>query len=913
MSQKNRPPKAPVAPARPARSIPSTLTPDLAQLKTAALTLQHHPTHLTIQQVQLLQRTVGNRALQRVEDPPTIKRTDSKTPSKTPEKKRKVDREEEKKTPEDPNSMDKREDGDEKGKDDLYDEKNLRIDKNEMEEGEDRAEDHPRIEENLGIETKNEIVPLLFQRESALGFWMRTRVRPVKEGALVDPGTITILDITISPERRATAFGKETKSTLQGAHLVAWSAMVRAWRVQLQNRPLLEVVATLQDWLLQDYVGDKSRKESLPERAYAFQLLNGLKEKQTLTSVFNTLEQAIAIFIETNQAGAFATQGKSEGGRDEAGAHLNLERMDRTMMNPENKGTIMAGMVYDEAKKLIDIAGKKLDEPVQAKVIATWYRMVQAMYPHLQDLLAEQYEIESFDKLTIKQWVDKWDSHYKEEKGKAQKEIENEKTPSKHVKSILGGVVINIRSTANEVKELAALESDQVQIQSLDIPAKLRAPTQFGIIQQSHTLAWTYLRQSLIAQFRDMSADKALTELEILAKRDQASLEASKTHRLYGELKGKATTLCEKITKNKELTLPLEEWVVNLNQLLLDFVTLNQRLPTSTYGSAGQAYGHGEAGANRAFAMNLDLKTAEDEEKKEGDEQEAETLQATSLETLRKNAAKFMDLGLFYRSLLNDAAELSSYRGRNTGKLLKKPKKSAKRVEAPEDPVLVGKDSEEAENLFRELYKSVAQSVTNKLKSITPAAYNYLGNFVAQKQLELQTLKSKGVGAVQILDKDYNATWFAKDPKGAKQELTKINTRLKLVGDTVSNHRKLNAEVQMIDQKKQKFLIDRLRRPAEVAESLYTQSGHVVRKVVGDFYYHLQHFKPELHKALQNEEQQKKLLETVLMDPLQEKEVRIGEPLKIHLSDDYDFFIKGFKAAIKKNLDTWTKDAFTHD
>src|SRR5690606_17353734 len=125
---------------------------------------------------------------------------------------------------------------------------------------------------------------------------------------------VTVDMMSISPERRATYFGRQQGNTKQGAHLVAWSAMVRFWNRQLTGR-LSTALERLESWILGDELVDTAQGvENQALRGRALWLTRRLRaERHTLDAILDQFEEAVSLFVEANQMSSFTTQGESHG------------------------------------------------------------------------------------------------------------------------------------------------------------------------------------------------------------------------------------------------------------------------------------------------------------------------------------------------------------------------------------------------------------------------------------------------------------------------------------------------------------------------------------------------------------------------------------------------------------------------
>jgi hypothetical protein len=300
-------------------------------------------------------------------------------------------------------------------------------------------------------------------------------------------------------------------------------------------------------------------------------------------------------------------------------------------------------------------------------------------------------------------------------------------------------------------------------------------------------------------------------------------------------------------------------------------------------------------------------------------EEELSKLRTDSLELLLKNAAKFMDLGLFYLPLVREAGEYNGYRKRGSDSHLTFDDKTMM-PDAPKSPEPGEEENKTAEELFTEFWtQSLSKSRRQKTDSLSPAVYTALTNLVVDKWTALRQLRlayRRGEpyeGVIVVADDSFSMENLTKIGETERQRVTKTITNLASISQLLANRRQLNKAVSLLDKQRFAFLEGKLNHPELYLKQLYERSGHVVRKVVGDFYFHMQFFKPEFYKALsESGEMRKRLLLTVLTDPLKADEVRIGNPLKQHLRDDYKKFIELFYKAIEANLDAWTGEAFKH-
>lgn len=715
------------------------------------------------------------------------------------------------------------------------------------------------------------------ERESTLGFWIGASVRPATD-AEVDISNITVEEVSISPARRPTAYGIDNKGK-QGAHVVAWSAMVRSWNAQLRG-DLPRVARTLQGWIAQDDVADTKGKPAYElaaaKRARAIQALDTILQgpdplspaQMTLDSVFNNLELAISLFIESNQLSGIATSGASTGARDEPGGHLTLT----TFNDHLPASTLKAlGPIRDAALKLLDEPSKNaFEDHRKARIVNTWFNMLKANYPNLAPILPDALNNHRLWGSSVETWLQAWNTHCTAKEAASSllglRRRGTKAGPTTTDEQASRGIQVNLRIG----DEILLLTAEDVTIHALDIPDKLRAPTKHGTQQQSHTLAWTYLRRSLEKRFEKISARKALSALRDLAVRDQASLNL----RGGAETKARSEQLVADIDEAIAAgAMQLPTWTRVLNQLIFTFITVNQRLPLSTYSGAHKAEGHGEPASNKALELRPE-----------------KPLSLTQL-------ARYLDLGIFYEPLVRDAG----YIGPGTTQL-EFPDKEEPAIEpsfadwataADFDQKATPEQKQQVDDWLQKCFSAsrFLPSLKREAGKFDLAALNY-----ALKLVDNMRDISEDSETVTIEDKVVEVA--IRNPLQRHADIAGV---LQLRKGT-------NLETSLIHTERQQYLATLLSHPDMYARNLYQRNRFMVNKIIGDFFHHLEYFHPPSHVSLTGEEHKEdraKLLEIALLAPLDEKDERVGKPIRNSIHGElrrqpkYGIFMTQFNLAIR--------------
>lgn len=596
-------------------------------------------------------------------------------------------------------------------------------------------------------------------------YWARTVVRSKDENKCA-PDTLRVLSVSISPERRLT----KSKDGKQGDHIVAWSVMVRYWQSVL-NGNLSDVANNLRDLLVADEVADEAayeaykaankvddkaadRKNNSDLRARAIKCIIQIqdKENKTTSQYLSLIEEAISMFVEANQKGAFATQGKASGGKSEGESrraleieNSNLAELDeQEKMEDENSGVDklaelgeqekMKKEIQKKALNLIDIKGKQLDDKSYAKAICTWRTMLDELFPNLKSIFVECLDNYIFKAKTVSAWKQEWETYLggKRENVTGKLQENAKKLAANPRKST--GVLVNAGPEVEATD--ATLTASEVKIKNLELPETLRAKTQFGNKQGAHTLAWTFIRQSLENRLENKNANEILNDIDKLVNHDLVDFDT--VQKGAADLKGRFEHLRNIIGVLKEEKKQLEFWIIDINSIVREYIEVNQLLPSTTYASAGRPESHGEPSANKKFA----------------DDQ-------VEPKNLTVSAAMYFDLGIIYKPMLKELEEYGSL-DRRTTMIMKRSRPLSKRmkVNAGEDISALKPEEEKVIDRFKEL----EEKLVNKTQ-----------NFAGEILVESELLLKKILGDYYIHMEFFHPRYFAKLKEATeKEKLLKI-------------------------------------------------------------------------------------------------------------------------------------------
>lgn len=551
------------------------------------------------------------------------------------------------------------------------------------------------------------------EEEEQLGpqkFWARAVVRVPAHQAKLLAAQVTVTDFSISPQRHETLYGREKGSkTLQGAHLIAWLATLQHWNAQLEG-PLDECLSQLEEWILADQIADDDRyAENTPRRGRALYLVTQLQTQPLkLDTILDYYEEAVSLFVSTNQFSSFATYGKSYGGNAEADslnklslanekageekaesgtdntpdvhmaeekkeAHLLLTTANErvadgepptAVMDVEKKDTPQTDdkgkTLGDVALRLVDLKHKNLDETTTAKVIYTWYHTILDEYPDIEATLANTLKSRLIKKKTVQEWLDSWTAIKSKKEPEARKQLTEAYDPEKDTTFIWKtNAGSGVRAIAKPTIDTTLLGDNpqvaaaDVLVREIDIPERLRAPTFFGNVQQSHVIAWTFERQSLILELQNKRADKVLEHIYEKATYDRKSMTKRPPANPSAEFK---TILDRSIALGNRLaeitsmaTCTVDQWMRYINEVVMEYIEVKQGLPISTYSGAGNAEGHGEGASNKKVKKlrEAELKNI--------------PMDASAFE-MRNTMVRYMDTGFMYvpfLNLLNRASDIA--------------------------------------------------------------------------------------------------------------------------------------------------------------------------------------------------------------------------------------------------------------
>lgn len=173
-------------------------------------------------------------------------------------------------------------------------------------------------------------------------------------------------------------------------------------------------------------------------------------------------------------------------------------------------------------------------------------------------------------------------------------------SPLVSVPNLLHGVTLTDqdKKVGQAQVALGCYRFQDLQIERLDV-ADDRPNTRFGVLQRSHTVAWTLVRRHLIS-FQGKAAaalaNFALNELTSL----KDDIDSPSENKKIGfdapkEAKEKADNLTQIIADPTGF--PLHQWQSLLSELVETYVTLYQLSRSATYSKEERPKGHGEANA----------------------------------------------------------------------------------------------------------------------------------------------------------------------------------------------------------------------------------------------------------------------------------------------------------------------------
>lgn len=753
-------------------------------------------------------------------------------------------------------------------------------------------------EATIEIEEKDDV-------QTVANYWARMVVRTKAKGSDVKPSDLVVLDVRISPERRATKL-----DVLQGDHLVAWSVMYRYWQTRLTG-DMPTVVNNLMKLLVDDEVADTVTENSAL-RAKALQRLQKIKAGDAPANHYlGWLEDAVSLFVEANQAGGFAVHGKASGGKSEGESRQALEwynAMKQEAIKSEDEMVIR-----EKALNLIDIAGKNLTEPIKGKVIWTWYTMLGSMFPNLKGIFSKTLDSHTFSNKTVSWWKQEWEKYLNQEDTN-QKTLATLKLESleKAAKEVVDdedikptGVLVNA-GPKEEGKDIS-LKADEVQIRNLELPEKIRARTQFVTTQGSHTLAWTYVRKSLMNRFKDKTANETLENLQGLVQADKKF--ADKHPGDFG-LDKRLEHLDKVITELKNEKKALEFWIVDINEAIVEYIEVNQLLESSTYKTSGRAESHGEASSNKAFA------------------EEGKTKGTYSTEQLTEHAARYLDLGFVYQPLLEalihydttaKAMDYSPLKDLAAGTTLEDVK-SKLETKKPQPPTLTKKKESpmprpEPKNALGLLAKLDKLS-KNQVEKV-------VGNMKLKDLRELEQLADGAVGYFEAKSKESNEEvvensslkrrrdFHFQDSEmynylnelGSEMNVKDKITRFQNIRTNMQNSIALSHEFKLEQYNELKELFLRLSDPQKLVAAVLEKSALRLEKVLHEFYSHMAYFHKDYHTELGKEKVQTALVKKVLTAPLNVKDNMVGASIKVYLLGNettYKFFIEGFVKGVEE-------------
>ncbi|MFS0728231.1 hypothetical protein [Paenibacillus sp. 1P07SE] len=716
-------------------------------------------------------------------------------------------------------------------------------------------------------------------------FWSRAVVRTGSDQEKLTADKYMVKGVSISPERRLTAREKD-----QGDHLVAWSAMYRYWNSQLRG-PLSDVLAKLRGWILDDQTADKDLTgKNEPLRKKALFLVDTMASGELQVNQINDyLEHAVSLFVEANQHSSFAVQGKASGGKDEGRSQLDLEAYNKSLTEGQKPADIgiADAAVKDRALQLIDVTGKQLDDVTRSKAVYTWYTMLCGQFPKLVPTFEDTLLGHEIKGKTVAQLLADW------------KNTASTKAAASEQSLKQGRETMTLADAANKDKKTGvlaavgsvtapALQASEVSIEQLEIPEKIRAKTRFDTTQGSHTLAWTFERQSLMALFKNRSVEEVLTKLADLTRLEQKSLELGQSHLValdVGMLKSSADVLLSQIEHDRGQQYSIQDWIDAVNRNFSNYVQLNQLLPTTAYKAAGTALGHGEASANAAFR------------------EAREKPDKYNYAALKQLATKYIDSGIFYVPLLHKLANYAS------SPRVAKPMTTASTSKSGNvDLTAAFLGFLTPSRLSTAAIQQALHDCTlEQLDLVQQASREAMRRLNGEPSTDTQLKKTKlATGPVESLVGE--SLKFALDTKGRKS--TTLHNRLR---DTVLPYLEIlvshHPDTKDKAAAKHTELSNEVLDPKTMLQSLYVQEKPALRKIFGDFYAHLAYFHPQFHTDFQADDTGKaEFVEEVLKAPLLATDIVIGQPIMIHLMSDYNSFIVAFREGIEEKAAEWASE-----
>lgn len=149
-----------------------------------------------------------------------------------------------------------------------------------------------------------------------------------------------------------------------------------------------------------------------------------------------------------------------------------------------------------------------------------------------------------------------------------------------------------------------------------------RPPTRYGLLQKSHTVAWSLLREQLRRAFSDKPATTLVTHL----KAQLQTLEADFREVQRNGRADDTRDLIRRVENLENQQAPAHEWGDRLSELVESYVTLYQLSPSATYGKEERPNPHGESQALDQLQKLEIAVTQEEQEWSDGDAEAAAKL-----------------------------------------------------------------------------------------------------------------------------------------------------------------------------------------------------------------------------------------------------------------------------------------------
>lgn len=733
--------------------------------------------------------------------------------------------------------------------------------------------------------------------EITTDYWSRASVSVIGGGVNISAADVSIGDVAISTKRRPTAQEPD-----QGDHIVAWSSMHAYWEKTLSHSTLAQALTCLKQWLLEDQVyEDKSGKGQEADKTLRLKALTLIDTLETtpapIETLMNQFEVAMSMFIRANQHSSFATIGKASGGHGEASAMAVLQDAENTV--EDDPSEIDGEIISDIALTLLDKTKIGGNNDLIAKSVHTWVKMLKGSYPNL-DANNKFNELDNVDisGAKVSAWLVHWNSLFdpkKQDYHNNNGTLKNEHKTNTTGNDLTAHTLVQSMITPTDDKQATAYEGKDVLLSNLEIPDD-RADTQFAPNQGAHTVAWTFLRQSLMRQLTNKTVEEAIAILKKHYESDKAAVDLGKG-RPYVVAQVKSghdniQKLLDTITGKK---LSVTEWKDIVSTLVGLYIETNQKMTSTTYAGAYTPTGHGEGATNTAFNTGNYSKNDD-------------------YDGLVAVAHKFIDLGIFYKPLLTDVQNYAT--DRKLGDPLKTGKTDSLDllIKKGGDLTITDKSADKIFDEFIMLNVFRQSTISKRLKDLDITRFDELlkmvtatVNLLEQDEMNKENL----VDGITNADPEQNAAikrfldnqflTVLKDDDAFDDKQKSLLTRMKKLHTTVSNIRNGNPTVKAQAAERQKDLGEKLGAPQTYFENLYAVQEPIVQKIIGDYWGLLPSYHAQFYADLKADKAAKtKILNHIFTDPLAEKDMMIGAPIKIHLQNSYGSFMNQFLIKLKE-------------